>query len=130
MTFSQNLAIGLLTFGLMVSLQAKAIPFDQIKDAYPTNPPDVSHVPDAKPVALPYSKYGNPSVYDVNGVQYHVLSSSKGYSQSGFASWYGTKFQGRRTSSGERYDMYEMTAASTTLPIPSFVKVTDRKSVV
>lgn len=126
MTQQRRLAAGLLSFGLMIMTHsAWAIPFDQIKDAYPVNPPDVSHVPDAKPVALPYSKYGNPTNYDVNGVHYHVLSTSKGYEQNGFASWYGTKFQGRRTSSGEPYNMYAMTAASTTLPIPSFVRVTN-----
>ncbi len=121
----QHLAAGFLALGLALSQTIWAIPFDQIKDAYPSNPPDVSHVPDAKPVALPYSKYGNSANYDVNGVRYHVLSTSRGYHQNGFASWYGTKFQGRRTSSGEPYNMYAMTAASTTLPIPSFVRVTN-----
>jgi rare lipoprotein A len=126
MTKPRRLAAGLLSFGLMIMTHAAwAIPFDQIQDKYPVNPPDVSHVPDAKPVALPYSKFGNPVNYDVNGVHYHVLSTSKGYHQNGFASWYGTKFQGRRTSSGEPYNMYAMTAASTTLPIPSFVRVTN-----
>jgi len=125
MTKQRGFAAVYLCFGLAITQMAFAIPFDQIQDRYPVNPPDVSHVPDAKPVALPYSKYGNPDTYDVNGVRYHVLPTSKGYRQNGFASWYGTKFQGRRTSSGEPYNMYAMTAASTTLPIPSFVRVTN-----
>lgn len=120
-----RLAVGLVSLTLCYASGAMAIPFDQIQDKAPVNPPDVSHVPDAKPTYLPYSKYGNPIYYDVNGVRYHVLSTSRGYKADGFASWYGTKFQGRRTSSGEPYNMYAMTAASTTLPIPSFVRVTN-----
>ncbi|ADE13758.1 rare lipoprotein A [Nitrosococcus halophilus Nc 4] len=73
----------------------------------------------------PLSKYGNPPVYEVNGQRYHTLRSSRGYREKGIASWYGSKFHGRRTSSGETYDMYGMTAAHRSLPLPSYVVVTN-----
>lgn len=73
----------------------------------------------------PYSKYGNPPYYEVNGRLYHTLSSSAGYVERGIASWYGTKFHGRRTSSGEPYDLHGVTAAHKTLPLPSYVLVTN-----
>ena len=66
---------------------------------------------------------GNPSSYVVFGKRYYVLESSEGFVQRGIASWYGTKFHGRKTSNGEIYDMYAMTAAHKTLPIPVFVHV-------
>ncbi len=75
------------------------------------------------PKLEPHSRYGNPDQYHVLGKTYHVLSTSKGFKQRGLASWYGTKFHNKRTSSGETYDMYEMTAAHKTLPLPTYVKV-------
>ena len=69
------------------------------------------------------SKLGNPSSYVVFGKRYHVLDSSEGFVQRGIASWYGTKFHGRKTSSGEIYNMHAMTAAHKTLPIPVYVRV-------
>jgi rare lipoprotein A len=93
------------------------------RDSAPANPRDVSSVPDAIPRADPLSRYGNPASYMVYGKRYHTLASSQGYRQTGHASWYGTKFHGRRTSSGEPYDMYAMTAAHKTLPLPSYVEV-------
>lgn len=69
------------------------------------------------------SKRGNPSSYVVFGKRYYVMNSSDGFVQRGVASWYGTKFHGRSTSSGETYNMYEMTAAHKTLPIPVYVHV-------
>jgi rare lipoprotein A len=74
---------------------------------------------------LPRSKYGNPPFYEVFGVRYKVMDSSMGYKERGVASWYGTKFHGRKTSSGERYDMYSMTAAHKALPLPTMVRVTN-----
>ncbi|HZF27879.1 MAG TPA: septal ring lytic transglycosylase RlpA family protein [Gammaproteobacteria bacterium] len=68
---------------------------------------------------------GNPPSYDVFGKRYRVLASSNGYRESGVASWYGHPFDGRPTSSGEMYDMHEMTAAHRTLPIPTWVEVTN-----
>lgn len=75
------------------------------------------------PVHGPLSRYGNPSAYNVNGHTYEVMTTSSGYRTRGLASWYGTKFHRLRTSSGEDYDMYALTAAHKTLPIPCYVKV-------
>ncbi len=69
------------------------------------------------------SERGNPSSYVVFGRRYHVLDSSEGFRQRGVASWYGIKFHGRPTSSGEIYNMHAMTAAHKTLPIPVYVHV-------
>ncbi len=69
------------------------------------------------------SQQGNPSSYVVFGKRYHVLDSAQGFRQRGLASWYGTKFHGRPTSSGEVYNMHAMTAAHKTLPIPVYVHV-------
>ncbi len=71
----------------------------------------------------PLSRYGNGPVYEVLGKTYKVMESSSGYRQRGVASWYGTKFHGRLTSSREVYDMYAMTAAHKTLPLPTWVEV-------
>jgi rare lipoprotein A len=74
---------------------------------------------------LPRSKRGNMPFYEVYGVRYSVMNSSVGYKKRGVASWYGKKFHGRDTSSGERYDMYAMTAAHKTLPLPTIARVTN-----
>lgn len=76
----------------------------------------------------PKSKYGNPASYEVFGKRYYVLPSVKGYVEEGIASWYGPKFHGKRTSSGEPYDMYKITAAHKTLPIPCYARVTNKKN--
>lgn len=73
---------------------------------------------------LPKSRRGNPSEYTVGGVRYAVMTSAEGYAEQGQASWYGRKFHGRETSSGEVYDMYQLTAAHKHLPLPTFVRVT------
>jgi rare lipoprotein A len=94
------------------------------QDHGPADPVDVSHIKDAVPKAEPRSKYGNPKNYKVLGKWYSVKESSTGYNEKGIASWYGKKFHGHRTSSGETYDMYGMTAAHKTLPLPTYVRVT------
>ena len=73
-------------------------------------------ISDPAPRAEPLSRLGNPCSYVVNGRQYFTLASARGFVQRGIASWYGPKFHGLRTSSGETYDMHEMTAAHKTLP--------------
>ena len=88
------------------------------QDSAPALDLDVSLVPNARPKVEPLSPYGNPPFYDVFGKRYYVANSSDNYHKQGIASWYGTKFHGRRTSSGEPYDMFAMTAANKTLPIP------------
>jgi rare lipoprotein A len=85
--------------------------------------PDEIDVP--TPRAEPRAKYGNHSPYTVNGRTYHVLETARGYRERGDASWYGRKFHGRLTSSGEPFDMYAVSAAHRTLPLPSWVEVTN-----
>jgi len=84
-----------------------------------------SGIADAVPKVEPDSKYGNPKSYVVFGKRYYTKTSRKGHVERGLASWYGKKFHGRRTSSGERYNMYAMTAAHKTLPLPTYVRVTN-----
>jgi rare lipoprotein A len=78
---------------------------------------------DAVPRKEPKSRYGNGPYYKVYGETYRVLDSSYGYREQGVASWYGKKFHGRKTSNQETYDMYAMTAAHKTLPLPTYVRV-------
>jgi rare lipoprotein A len=95
-------------------------------DSAPTEPKKhLDTIPNATPKWEKKSRYGNPESYEVFGIKYYVKDSNKDFTQSGLASWYGTKFHGRRTSSGEPYDMYAMTAAHKTLPLPSYVEVTN-----
>lgn len=95
------------------------------KDGAPTENIDVSKIPDAVPKVEPRSKYGNPASYVALGKRYYVMNSSDGYCEKGIASWYGTKFHGQRTSSGEPYDLKGMTAAHRTLPLPTYARVTN-----
>jgi rare lipoprotein A len=95
-----------------------------VKDSAPSvNPQSLLSTPNAIPRVEPKSRNGNPLSYEVFGKTYHVMPSSNGFVQRGAASWYGTKFHGNKTSNGETYDMYAMTAAHKTLPIPTFVRV-------
>lgn len=98
--------------------------------AYDREPPpaaprevDAQRVPDAVPRPEHLSKYGNPESYEVMGQRYYPMRTAYGFVERGIASWYGPDFHGKRTSSGERYDMYQMTAAHKTLPIPCYVEV-------
>ena len=95
-------------------------------DGAPSHAPlNLAQIEDAVPRLEPKSKYGNPPTYEVFGKTYRTLNSAKGYHARGIASWYGTKFHGKRTSSGEPYDMYAMTAAHKTLPLPTYLEVTN-----
>lgn len=94
-------------------------------DGPPRGDMDFSRVPDAVPRVEPPSRYGNPPSYVVFGTRYYPLKSSQGYRERGVASWYGTKFHGLHTSSREPYDMYGMTAAHKTLPLPTYARVTN-----
>jgi rare lipoprotein A len=101
-------------------------PGDLERDRAPTRVPfDLSLLPDPVPKREPPSRYGNHSPYAVLGRTYEVLGTADGYSKTGVASWYGAKFHGRRTSSGEKYDMYKLTAAHRYLPIPNYARVTN-----
>ncbi len=90
-------------------------------------PPSTSPTaePELVPRAEPRSSSGNPPFYDVNGHRYVVLASAAGYRERGVASWYGPDFHGLKTATGERYDMFAMTAAHKTLPIPCYARVTN-----
>jgi rare lipoprotein A len=97
-------------------------------DQAPPQPRDISNIGDAVVRAEPPSRYGNPVSYVVNGKRYYTMPSSRGHKERGIASWYGTKFHGRRTSSGEIYDIYKMTAAHKSLPLPTYVRVTNLRN--
>ena len=99
-----------------------------IRDSGPeAPPPGLAELPDPEVRADPKSRYGN-SAYEVFGRRYEVLETAVGYDAVGLASWYGRKFHGHTTSSGEIYDMYKLTAAHRTLPIPSYARVTNRRN--
>ncbi len=89
------------------------------------SPVNIAGIPDAVPRHEPRTRAGNPESYEVLGKRYVTLKHSTGFRQRGVASWYGTKFHGRKTANGETYNMYAMTAAHKTLPIPSYVRVTN-----
>ncbi|HVO47627.1 MAG TPA: septal ring lytic transglycosylase RlpA family protein [Steroidobacteraceae bacterium] len=97
-------------------------------EAVPPAPTNIDTVPDAVPRREPRSAHGNPPFYDVLGRRYVVMASADGYVERGVASWYGPTFHGESTSSGERYDMYAMSAAHKTLPLPTYARVTNLKN--
>src|SRR5688572_28380842 len=101
-------------------------------DGPPSYYVDESKIPNAVPKAEGLSKYGNKygnkNSYRVFGKTYHVMSSSANYEEQGIASWYGKKFHAQPTSSGERYNMLAMTAAHKTLPLPTYVQVTNLRN--
>ena len=101
--------------------------YSQHQDSAPTQDKDVSRIPNAIPRQEALSKYGNAPAYVVMGKRYYVMQEQdrRDYVERGIASWYGSKFHGHSTSSGETYDMYGMTAAHRSLPLPTFVKVTN-----
>ncbi|QSX34597.1 septal ring lytic transglycosylase RlpA family protein [Shewanella avicenniae] len=94
------------------------------QDKAPDNPPDLSQLEDAVPIYEPYSRQGNKD-YEVLGKNYQVLQSGKGVIEEGVASYYAAKFHGHLTSNGEVFDMYAMSGAHKTLPLPSYVRVTN-----
>jgi rare lipoprotein A len=96
-------------------------------DVRDTPPSGSAVIPDLPGSAVPHpeppSRYGNGPVYEVLGKRYSVLPTSSGFQERGVASWYGEQFHGKPTSSREPYDMYSMTAAHKTLPLPTYVRV-------
>jgi rare lipoprotein A len=105
-----------------------------IRDGTPTRLLNPNNIADAVPQRDVIRGAGNKSPYTVLGETYQIMPTGRGFRQRGMGSWYGTKFHGRKTSNGEDYDVYSMTAAHKTLPIPCYVRVTNlengRKAVV
>ena len=96
----------------------------------PDGPPliasiDVASIPEPKAQPEPVAQYGNPESYEVDGVTYRVEPVGAGFTELGTASWYGRKFHGQLTSSGEPFDMFQFTAAHKTMPIPAWIRVTN-----
>lgn len=105
----------------------KAAP-GQTPEIVPPPPANVESIPDAIPRREPRSAHGNPPFYRVLGKRYVVLATADGYLERGVASWYGPTFHGESTSSGEKYDMYGISAAHKTLPLPTYARVTNLKN--
>jgi len=129
---TQSLSRLAITAGLVISLlllaacsNTSSSRYQQRYDSAPEHSHDVGNVPDAVPRVEARSRGGNKSPYRVFGKQYWVMPSSLGYAETGTASWYGSKFHGHQTSNGEIYNMFSMTAAHKSLPIPTYVKVTN-----
>ncbi len=109
---------------VLLSACAPTSRYSEKHDSGPKGEIDVSHVPNAVPKVEPRKRAGNKNPYTVLGKTYHLIENEAGYKERGIASWYGNKFHGHKTANGETYDMYAMTAAHKTLPIPSYVRVT------
>ena len=95
------------------------------QDRAPTRIVNLSIIPEVIPQPINRTMAGNRSPYTVLGKSYQVLPTEEGYNESGVASWYGEKFHGHKTSNGEVFDMYQVSAAHKSLPIPSFLRVTN-----
>ncbi|WP_375753093.1 septal ring lytic transglycosylase RlpA family protein [Vibrio sp. HN007] len=117
-------AVATLLFLLIISGCSSSGRYSIADDVAPEKPLSVDHIEDAHPKYEPYSRGGNRN-YSLRGESYKIIKDPKGFTQKGEASWYGKKFHGHLTSNGEIYDMYSMSAAHKTLPIPSYVKVTN-----
>ena len=125
-------SLSLIVLALLTGCSSNYGRYSQKSDSIPSRLPSQHQLKDAVPREEPKSRGGNKH-YNVRGVDYKVLDDAQGFKQSGKASWYGEKFHGHLTSNGEIYDMYAMSAAHKTLPLPSYVKVTNianNKSVV
>ncbi|MFY0665246.1 MAG: septal ring lytic transglycosylase RlpA family protein [Natronospirillum sp.] len=94
------------------------------QDRPPSRTITADQVQDLVPIYEPPTRGGN-SDYTIGGVRYQVMASAEGYRAEGVASWYGEKFHGHTTSNGETYDMYQLSAAHTRLPLPTYVRVTN-----
>jgi len=111
---------------LLAGCQSPSPILRQPADGPPLRPPaDLHRLPDPVPRREARSSRGNPASYTVLGRTYRVMDSAENYYAAGNASWYGRKFHGRLTSSGEPFDMFELTAAHRSLPIPTYLKVTN-----
>lgn len=123
-----KVCVALALIGLLSACSSQHSPqesrYELDQDKGPERAVDLSHVPDAVPRVEPRTRAGNKNPYTVLGKTYYLIEDETNYKERGTASWYGKKFHGHNTSNGEVYDMYAMTAAHKTLPIPSYVRVT------
>ena len=113
---------------LLLLAGCSSTPYHRTPPLPPLPPADVAAIPEPIPRVEPRSTRGNPPFYTVLGKRYFVLETSEGYQERGVASWYGPGFHASTTSNGERYDMYAMTAAHKTLPLPAYVQVTNLRN--
>lgn len=111
-----------MAYGSLILLSACGGHVFEQGDSAPKNPPNVSGIADAIP-KVEKIRPQNQKSYVVLGKRYYPMKSAAGYREKGIASWYGKKFHGRKTATGDTYDMYQMTAAHKTLPLPSYVEV-------
>ncbi len=112
-----------LIFAVLLSGCLSTGRYSQYSDSAPTRPPTSLEMQDATVVHEPIIRGTKP--YTIRGITYTPDTKRRPFAQTGIASWYGKKFHGHLTANGEIYDMYGMTAAHKTLPLPSFVKVTN-----
>lgn len=125
---TQTRSFTLYTAALVLVLVLAGCSSNVVKESIQDGPPsgslvDISIIPDAVPAPIQVPLKNTP--YTLDGETYYPLATASGYFESGMASWYGTKFHGKQTANGEIYDLYKMTAAHKTLPLPSYVKVTN-----
>ena len=99
--------------------------YQQSQDSTPIFQASIMNLVEPQPIREPLSRRGNPDQYEVWGKTYEVYKGLTEYSQQGVASWYGEKFHGHDTSNGEKFDVYQFSAAHKSLPLPSYVRVTN-----
>ena len=99
--------------------------YQQDVDSTPVYKDLIQRLPEPNPVREPLSRRGNPDQYEVWGQTYQVSKGLQEYKEIGVASWYGQKFHGHETSNGERFDVYQFSAAHKSLPLPAYVRVTN-----
>ncbi|RUO43880.1 septal ring lytic transglycosylase RlpA [Aliidiomarina taiwanensis] len=121
----QKRSLGILVCSLMlVACSNSESRYSMAQDTAPTRTPTPAEILDPVPRYEPYSRQGN-RAYSLRGQHYQIIDNVQGYKEQGIASWYGRKFHGHLTSNGEYFDMFSMTAAHKTLPLPIYVKVTN-----
>lgn len=118
--------LALITLALISACSSNKSRYQHADDFTPEAIANVEAIADPIPVSEPRSALGNPDSYKVLGKRYEVMNDANAanFTQEGITSWYGMKFHGHRTSNGEIFDVYQMTAAHKTLPLPAYVKVT------
>ena len=124
-TLSLVVALGLSACGSTSPEHPNSGRYSISQDRAPSRSVDARSIPDVEPQPVTRTLAGNRSPYTVLGRSYTVLPTEKGYRETGVASWYGEKFHGHKTSNGEMFDMYQVSAAHKSLPIPSYARVTN-----